>query len=114
MKAKLIRDMKGPECAQFPDGRKPAGTEIDDPESFWLVRMGVAVPGDEECRKAAGMNDSQMSAAQRAYERVALGIHPDDYERFDAGEIVGYDQDGRDIPGPNYVPDEDETEEEYE
>ena len=88
-------------CHEFPDGKKPVGTIIDHPAAYRLVRLGVAVPYDEECERAAGMNDGQVKAAQYAAKRTALGIRPDDFEAYDSGEIAGYYGDGSNIPGPN-------------
>ena len=66
-----------------------------------LVEMGVAVPADEECAIKAGMSHEAIRAAQNAYERLAHGIAPEDFAKFDAGEIAGYNPDGSYIPGPN-------------
>ena len=65
--------------------------------------MGIAVPADDECAQAAGLTPVQMQAAQHAQERVRLGVHPDDYEAFDAGIMAGYNPDGTFVPGPNYA-----------
>ena len=32
----------------------PAGSEIDHPDAFLLVQMGVAEPADAECEARAG------------------------------------------------------------
>lgn len=112
MKAKLIRDMGCvPDC-NFPDGIKPSGTIIDHPECYRLVRMGCAEAFDGECAERAGYSPDQLEAARIAYNRVALGIHPDDYEAFDAGMIIGYNPDGTYKPGPNWeeVEESDENE----
>ena len=84
-----------------PSGVAPAGTVIDDPDCYWLVRQGVAEPVDEECAVKAGMNPEQFAAARKAYERTDKGIHPEDYAAFDAGEMIGYDDQGNPLPGPN-------------
>jgi hypothetical protein len=78
------------------------GTVFDLPDSFYLVRMGCAIPEDDECRERADMSDEQMATAQSQYEKVRLGIHPDDYDIFDAGVIAGYLPDGSYKPGPNF------------
>ena len=78
------------------------GAIVTDPRTFRLVQMGVAVPADDECRDRADMTQEAMDAAKIAYERVAAGIHPDDYELFDRGVMVGYQDDGSYKPGPNY------------
>lgn len=78
------------------------GAILERPDSYMLVRMGVAEPADEECRIAASMNASQRAEAQHASRRLAAGIHPDDFGLFDAGIITGYNPDGTYKPGPNY------------
>lgn len=110
MKCKLIRDMEGPNPRgpQHPNIIKPAGTEIEHLDCWRLVQMGVAVPADDECRKKADRTPDQMEAAQVAYERLSRGIHPEDFEAYDAGLMIGYDENGDWIPGPKYVPPEDE------
>jgi len=94
-------------CPEFPTGIKPTGTTIRHPEAFKLVQMGVAEPADAECHAAHGMTQQQIQAAQAAYEKVSRGIHPDDYDAFDRGEMVGYDGNGEPIPGPNAIDDYD-------
>lgn len=70
----------------------PAGTLLEHPEAFWLVRAGEALPDDDECRKACEMNDE---AIQRAIEaRKKMHIHPADRRLYDAGLITGYNGDG--------------------
>lgn len=86
-------------CAKYPDGKIPAGVIHSHPEAWKLVRGGVAIPADEECEKAANMTERQMLQAQRAARRSH--IHPDDYEAFEAGEMIGYYDDGSFKPGPN-------------
>jgi hypothetical protein len=110
LKAKLINETRAAASAGNDDrliereGKKyfPADTIIDDPRAYRLVQMGVAVPADPECTVAAGMTSQQMEAAQRQQELLAKGIEQDDYQRYLDGEILGYDEDGNDIPGPNY------------
>lgn len=100
MKCRLLRTMS---CQPRinPSGTAPAGTVIDDPGCFVLVRQGVAEPADEECAVKAGMTPERFAAAQKAYERTEKGIRPEDFAAFDAGEMVGYDDQGNPIPGPN-------------
>ncbi len=103
---------KGPKIQQCPEcksrvgqrsGRIPAGTVLENNQAHILVKMGIAEPADDECAQAAGMTPSQMTAAQHAQEKVRRGIHPDDYEAYDAGVMAGYNPDGSFIPGPNYL-----------
>lgn len=86
-------------CVDYPTGKIPAGTIIEHPKAWQLVRLGVAVPEDDECAKAANMTERQMQLAQRGARRSR--IHPDDYEAFERGEMIGYYDDGTPIPGPN-------------
>lgn len=78
------------------------GTVFDLPDSFRLVQQGCALPEDDECKERCEMTPEEMAAAQRAYERTALGIHPEDFDLFDNGVIVGYDEGGNYKPGPNF------------
>ena len=129
MKAKLIREMVSPhdpakvtdvKFPQPPEKRNktewvyPIGTIIAHPTAFRLVQMGVAIPEDDACTSAANMKDAQISVAQKAYERVSKGIHPEDYDKFDRGEILGYNPDGSYIPGPNAATFDDEEPEDEE
>lgn len=82
----------------------PPGTLYDDPECYRLVLNGVATAADDECRAKDTRNPEQMAAAQKALKRLQLGIHPDDFKAFEAGEMVGYDAKGNSIPGPNAKP----------
>lgn len=88
-------------CAEYPDGKIPAGTVIDHPDAYRMVKQGVAVPHDEECDRRANMNKQQQQAAQYAAKRTSLGIAPEDFPAYDRGEMVGYYGDGSSIPGPN-------------
>ena len=93
-------------------GRRPlhywdCGAVIEHPDAWKLVNMGVAEPADDECRAKCGMTAEQMQAAQHAARRLSAGILPQDFRKFDSGEILGYrPEDGRYIPGPNYKPGE--------
>ena len=85
------------------------GAIIELPDCWMAVEMGWAEPADDECFQKSGcMTREQLNAAQRAYIKTDLGIHPDDYEKFDAGVMVGYNPDGTDKPGPNWVPEPEE------
>lgn len=109
MLAKLIKELEASPSAgadvrlSVRDGQRywPAGTVIDDPRAYRLVQMGVAEPADAECAVAANMTTESMKRAQMHQELVAKGIHPDDYQRYIDGELLGYDEAGDDIPGPN-------------
>ena len=77
------------------------GAIFDAPNAFRYVQMGICESVDDECAKRANMTEKRMAAAIHAYERMSRGIHPDDFQRYDDGQIVGYNADGSDIPGPN-------------
>ncbi|MES2789961.1 MAG: hypothetical protein V4719_10080 [Planctomycetota bacterium] len=98
MKAKLIRDLQGPNPKYDPEiarrahelGRRykqprsidvKAWAEIDDPEAWKLVKIGVAIPADAACRIKCGMTEAQMTEAQERYERLDSGA--DLEEHFD-------------------------------
>ena len=116
MKAKLVKDLRvSPKAAD--DDRQVvrdgvrwwlAGTVMEDPRAYRLVQMGVAEPADDECTLKACMTTEQMKAAQVKQELVSKGILPDDYQRYLDGEILGYDEDGNDIPGTNYIEETDD------
>lgn len=86
----------------------PVGTVLDLPSSFRLVQLGNAEPADAECTARAGMSTEEQKAAQAIAPLVAKGIQPEDYQRYLDGEITGYDEDGNDIPGPNYIETDDD------
>jgi hypothetical protein len=119
MKAKLLKDTMAAQSAGADerlimiDGVKhfPAGTIIDHPRAYRLVQMGTAEPADPECTLAAGMSSEAQQRAQLHQAMVAAGIHPDDYQKYLDGQMIGYDAVGKLIPGPNYVPEEEEEEE---
>jgi hypothetical protein len=81
----------------------PTGTLLDDPNCWLIVKMGQAIPADEECREKVDMTPEQMEAAQKAAKRLAAGIDPEDYVKFDTGQITGYNDDGSYKKGPNWV-----------
>jgi len=120
MKCRLLVDLKGVITPDHPDGTYPIGTILDfstlpadmHNPAVRLVRLGVAEPADEECEKMCGMSQEMRLRVQYAYQRVHRGIHPDDYEDYDAGRMIGYNPDGSPIPGPNAEQEADEEESE--
>ena len=91
------------------------GAVLEHPESFRLVQMGKAIPADDECKDRANMSPVMIENAKFAYERLQRGIVFDDFERYGRGELIGYNADGSDIPGPNAATfdDDDDEEEDY-
>lgn len=61
----------------------PTGTEIEHPDAWRLVRMGVADPVDDECREAAGLTPEQIAERQARYEKLEAGRATGD-PKFDA------------------------------
>lgn len=116
MKVKLVVESRvapgAPDDPQMveKDGKRwwPVGSIIEDPRAYKLVALGVAEPADEECAQRVAMTPAQMKEAQRRQAMFSKGIQPEDYDRYESGEILGYDENGEDIPGPNYQEDEDE------
>jgi hypothetical protein len=91
----------------------PAGTLIDDPQCWLIVLMGQAEPADDECRATTEQSVTEREAALHAAKRLALGIRPEHFAMYDAGEILGYHGNGAMIPGPNAkkpTPNEDDEE----
>ena len=108
----------------------PIGTMYHDEECWRLVANCVAEAIDDECRakvvrtpeqlaeKTAWMADGDafkevlMTSVEWSALRLERGIHPDDFKRYEAGEIIGYTQHGDYVHGPNWKPEETEDEEE--
>lgn len=76
------------------------GAVIEHPEAFRAVQHGIAIPADDECRTAAHMSESQLAAAQHAFQRLKQGIRPEHFAAYDAGYLSGY-RNGQWVPGPN-------------
>ncbi len=112
MKCKLLHDT--PAAPTMPPNKDilPAGHIVDHPNAYLLVQLGMAESVDDECRKAVDRTPEQLKQARYEYLRTKKGIHPDDYAKYDARVMDGYNADGTDKPGPNYVdPDEEDDEE---
>jgi hypothetical protein len=129
MKIKLIRSDSG--VAHHIDRKAFAEHIIDiGGRPFWkpgtildvekrgaqlLVGNGDAEPADEEAEAACPKWRTNRADVLLSREMLAKAIEPEDRERFRNGEILGYDENGNDIPGPNWIePDDDDTEEEDE
>ena len=126
MRIRLIRsDLNAPPGTESPDLIKgpegvltwKLGAILDVPKRACelLVGNGDAEPVCDEakalCEKYALRRDEILLSR----EMLAKAIDPEDRERFRNGEILGYDADGNDIPGPNWVePEDDDTEEDDE
>ena len=67
-----------------------------------LVENGDAEPADEEMEALCLNWRRGRDWVLLSREMLAKGIDPEDRDRFQAGEILGYDTDGNDIPGPNF------------
>lgn len=75
----------------------PAGTEYEVRNADFFVRQGMAVPADDECRVACDMSDEQMQDLQMRYLRQARGILPDEWKHYEAGYMVGYNDEKKKI-----------------
>tara|TARA_R110000868_G_scaffold42190_2_gene143194 strand:- start:763 stop:1146 length:384 start_codon:yes stop_codon:yes gene_type:complete len=92
----------------------PIGAIVDvDASGKYLVDNGDAEPADDEMRALCAGWEFRRDEVLLSREMLAKCIDPEDRQRFRNGEILGYDDDGNDIPGPNYVcPDDDSEDEE--
>lgn len=83
----------------------PKGTVREGPFSVMNCKHGFCDPADAECEKALGWTEAQLAAARHRYQRIVDGIAPEDFEKYDTGVILGYEQvNGQTayIPGPNW------------
>lgn len=101
MQVKFIRRAWRDNGPGKPQTRIEIGDIHERHDAYLMVQAGMALPHDEECRKACGMSEEQIQKAIAAMNRAEKGIHPDDFAKFDRGEIAGYRGDGSYIPGPN-------------
>ncbi len=58
---------------------------------------------DLQCRARAGVPEMQMKELQRRYERADRGIQLLDWAAYDAGLMVGYNEDSSWKPGLNWM-----------
>lgn len=61
----------------------PTGTEIDHPDAWRLVKLGVAKPSDEECQAAANLTEEEIAKRAAKYEKLNSGRATGD-KRLDA------------------------------
>lgn len=57
-----------------------AGTEIEHPDAWRLVRLGVAEPADDDCRSAADVSPEELVRRAARYERLNSGRGSGDRE----------------------------------
>ena len=88
----------------------PVGAVVDvDEDGARLVSNGDAEPADDEMEALCCNWKANRAEVLLSREMLAKGIEPEDRERFRRKEILGYDENGNDIPGPNYIqPDEED------
>lgn len=124
MRCRLLQEMEITESVASPETLAqgvrrgsllfaPAGTIIEDPQAWLLVKNLDAEPADAECEEASRRSPDELAAALIGKARLEAAIQPEDFAAFDAGEMIGYDSAGRAVPGPNAKPqaiDEDEEE----
>ena len=46
------------------------GTILDWPGAYKSVRVGTAIPADEECRESTGFSKEQLADAQARYDKL--------------------------------------------
>lgn len=73
-----------------------------------LVGNGDAEPADAEAEALCVNWQLRRSDVLLSRDMLARGIDPEDRERFKNGELLGYDAEGNDIPGPNWKGDVEE------
>ena len=106
---KVITDERG--LKWWPLG---AEMEVDNAGGKLLVENGDAEPACEEARSVCSGWEFRRDDVLLSREMLAKCIDLEDRQRFRNGEILGYDEDGNDIPGPNYVARDDDEEQEDE
>lgn len=77
--------------------------EANARECELLVGNGDCIPACDESRAVCVGWEAKLELRKVHREMLARGIAPEDRQRYLRGEIVGYDENGDDIPGPNYV-----------
>ena len=90
-----------------------AVVEVDRRGAQLLVGNGDCEPADDEAEAACGNWRANRASVLLSRDMLANAIDPEDRERYRNGEILGYDADGNDIPGPNWI-DTSETEDDEE
>lgn len=69
MKAIIAHDgVKGRENGKTID--RPRGSVVENPDVWKSVLMGVAVPGDDECRAKAGLSNEEIARRVKAYKKM--------------------------------------------
>jgi hypothetical protein len=82
--------------------------EVDKVGGKLLVENGDAEPADEEALAVCAGWQYRRDEVLLSREMLAKCIDIEDRQRFRNGEILGYDENGNDIPGPNYVVQDDD------
>lgn len=77
-----------------------------------LVGNGDAEPADEDAEMVCKGWKDKRPEVLLSRAMLAAGIEPEDRELFRAGEILGYDETGNYIPGPNWSGDAEDEEQE--
>lgn len=76
--------------------------EVDNRGCQILVGNGDAEPADDEAEAACGDWRQKRESVLESREMLARAIEPEDRDKYRRGEILGYDDDGNYIPGPNW------------
>jgi hypothetical protein len=70
---------------------QPAGTVVEHPDSWLLVRNGHADAIDDEAKVKANMTEDQLRVAKERFLRLAMGRATGD-RRYDAPEMEADDE----------------------
>lgn len=95
-----------------PHWKLGAVVDVDRRGAQLLVGNGDCEPADPEAEEACKGWTTRRADVLLSREMLAKAIEPEDRDRFRRGEILGYDADGKDIPGPNWVDPDDEEQDE--
>lgn len=77
------------------DAYFPAGTEYECQLAWKFVLNGEAEPADDECAEVCGLTADDMHKLQRSRFKTEH-IAPSDWDLYDKGVILGYDEKGPD------------------
>ena len=97
-----------PEGTEFGDEDPPVMVQQDNPgngipHALFMCLIGQAHPSDAECLQATGKTEQELRAIQASYFMTHNGYHrKQDHELAMTGVILGFDEKGEPIPGPNW------------
>jgi len=96
----------------------PSGCVVEGAVAEHILACGIGLPVDDASAKEVGMTPDDFKRVQVVYDATLARIKHEDMDLFRAGAIIGYDDDGRYLRGPNWaqhaatIGEEDEDEDE--